>query len=367
MLQQNGKYLYASCGKRDGSIDSKILDLELLIKTALSMKRIPVIRQDRISAVHNKSVKNVPIDWKQYIDLSKTRILKVESGKIEELPDTLQYIYEQDFNLDSYSKNQVRHVGTDQLYDEENEQYPVIFLSKNTNIKRFRKIIPKSYINLNYTNKMNVDYTPSFLVILSMAQEVNDLTDIVLNYFGTTRMDSKLISEMLYSSIKLNSLYCPDWAKKKLGYYACLSLQHKRNRNITSRLIAEYTEVEKAIYQIHIRKNRNLPFYVNSSMISTHHLDFLKSMHAVYRYTDFKELKERFGEDEIKDHNLFYLVETNIMGYALVKIFPGKMNRFVFEGSWENTSHGLRKSLIQGINHKLKAYMNRFTKSHSET
>ena len=355
MLQQNGKYFYASSGSETGSIDSKILDLELLIKTALSMKRIPVIRQDRVS--------NVPIDWKQYIDLSKTRVFKVESGKIRELPDTLQYIYEQDFSLDSYSKNQVRYIGTDQLYDEENEQYPVIFLSKNTNIKRLLKRIPMSYINLNYTNKMNVDYTPSFLVILSMAQEVNDLTDIVLNYFGTTRMDSKLISEMLYSSIKSNSTYCHTNWNKNLGYYGCLSLQHKRNRNITSRLIDEYTEVKNAIYQIAIRNNRNIPFYVNSSMISTHHLDFLKSMHAVYRYTDFKELKERFGEDEIKDHNLFYLVETNIMGHALVKIFPGKMNRFVFEGTWKNKSAFLRKSLIQGIEHKLKKYMNLKPKS----
>ena len=358
MLQQNGKYFYASGSNETGSIDSKILDLELLIKTALSMKRIPVIRQDRVS--------NVPIDWKQYIDLSKTRIFKVESGKIRELPDTLQYIYEQDFSLDSYSKNQVRYIGTDQLYDEENEQYPVIFLSKNTNIKGFRKIIPKSYINLNYTNKMNVDYTPSFLVILSMAQEVNDLTDIVLNYFGTTRMDSKLISEMLYSSIKLNSIYYHSKWSEKLDCYACLCLQHKRNRNLASKLVDKYAaekKVKQVIGQTRSKVHKNIPFYVNSSMMSTHHLDFLKSMHTVYRYTDFKELKERFSEDEIKDHNLLYLVETNIMEYALVKIFPGKMNRFVFEGTWKNRPAFLRKSLIQGVEHKLKKYMNLKPKS----
>ena len=370
MLQQNGKYFYASCSNETGSIDSKILDLELLIKTALSMKRIPVIRQDRISAVHNKSVKNVPIDLKQYIDLSKTRIFKVESGKIKELPDTLQYIYEQDFSLDSYSKNQVRYIGTDQLYDEENEQYSVIFLSKNTNIKGFRKIIPKSYINLNYTNKMNADYTSSFLVILSMAQEVNDLTDIVLNYFGTSRMDLKLISETVYSSIRLNSLYCPYEWNKKLGCYACICLQHKKNRNAASRLIDKYTtkkKVTKAIGRIRYRTQNKIPLYVNSSMISTHHFDFLKSTYNIYRYTDFKELRERIGENEIKDCNLLYLVETNIMRYALFKVLPAKMNRFVFEGPWEHTPRGLRMSLIQGVNHKLKNYMNRwFTKSHSK-
>ena len=365
MLQQNGKYLYVSYEKEEGRIDSKIRDLELLINTALSMKRIPVIRQDRILVTHNNSVKNVPIDWKQYIDFPKTRILKIESGKIRELPDILQYIYEQDFNLNSYSENQIRHINTNQLYDEENKQYPVIYLSKNINIKRLWEIIPKSYMNLNYTDNIDADYKSSFLIILSLSREVNDLTDIVLNYFGTTRTEFKLISGILYSSIKLNSIYVPIGWDEKLDYYVCICLRYKKNGNVISELVNKYTvegKLKRCIMKIRQKVSSHVPLYVNSSMIANHHFDFLKSMSGIYRYTDFKELKERFGANEIRDHNLLYLVENNIMRYALVKVFPSRMNRFVFEGSWYYNPPGLQQSLIQGGYSKLKGYMNRLTK-----
>ncbi|MXX98396.1 MAG: hypothetical protein F4Y58_00600, partial [Gammaproteobacteria bacterium] len=96
MLQHDEMYFYAPYS-RGGGLDSKIFDLETVVNAALSTGRIPIIntvvssQKHRLDNVEEKA----PIHWDSYIDLSATKVLKVESdGIIKEIPDTLRYVYE---------------------------------------------------------------------------------------------------------------------------------------------------------------------------------------------------------------------------------------------------------------------------------
>ena len=51
----------------------------------------------------------------------------------------------------------------------------------------------------------------------------------------------------------------------------------------------------------------------------------------IYTYTDFEKLREQFIGREKIDHNLLYSVEKNIMKHAIIKIFPHKRNKLIFE------------------------------------
>ena len=58
MLQQSDKYLYFSY-QYDGSLDSKTRDLVLLMRVALSLRRIPIIKEAGTFLLIN--IKNKPM------------------------------------------------------------------------------------------------------------------------------------------------------------------------------------------------------------------------------------------------------------------------------------------------------------------
>ena len=360
--QQSRKYLYISCEGESKEMGSKVRNLELTINTALSVKRIPIIRENKVSVVRNGVVEKVPIDWERYVDLSATKIFKVESGRIKELSDTLQYIHERDFDFHSYAKDQVRYVDIEQLYDEENEQYPVVCLSNHKNVSVLKKVVSKFHKNLNYLNNKHIDSRLSFLVIFSPSQEVNYLTNIVLDHFGTTQSDLELLSGILHHRVRLH-LTNIDMCRENLNYYACMNVQHKGSMKMASMFINRYIAKKKikiTMHRIRHRQRREIPFYIISNIREDGYFDFLKPQYDIYRYTDFKELRERFTQGEVIDYNLLYMVENNIMRHALVKILPPKMNRFTFEGPWSIS--GLQPSLEELPVADIKGYIGWLTK-----
>ena len=356
MLQQSDKYFQILHGTNEATIDSKICDLELTVKIALSMKRIPIIREDDVSGItqYSKLARNVSIDWERYINLSGTRILQVESGKIKELPDTLQYIYERNFHFNSYAKNHIRYINRGQIYDEENEKYPLIFLSDDD--KKTDQGAP------NFHHHSDHNQCPSFLVIFPFSQEVNDLTDIVLDYFGVSRPDMELLINILHRRHR----YMTGCPRVNFNYYACLDVRCERNISTFPKSINKYVmrlRVEKVIRKVlHNRGyyKKQLPFYIRSDIKDIDYFDFLKPKYNVYKYTDFRELKERFTHSDSADYNLLYLVENNIMRYALVKVFSNGMNRFAFEGPWSNSLFGMGKTWLHFVSVKNKAYIDGF-------
>ena len=359
MLQESGKYFYVPYGQKQGGIVSKIHYLELIISIALSMKRIPIIEEEKFFLICDGCAMSTSINWKQYIDLSKTRILKIESGGIKELSDTLYYLCKQDFDFNSYPKNKIRYINSHQIYDEENEQYPVVCLLQSRDIEKLQLVRSKPYLGTN-ENRFGA---PTFLIIFSFSQEVNDLTDIVLDYFGTRRENMKLLSDIFSHSFRIEHLWGNSLARISQSY-ACMNLRSERNTGATPRLINKYVatmKVQEVIRKVRKQKGKKLPFYIISDMENTDYFHFLSTKQNVYRYGDFRELKERFIQSKIIDYNLLYLVEDNIMRHAVIKILPAEVNNFSFEGPWSWS--GINRSLVQKINLGLRYHMNKLMKT----
>ena len=339
-MQEQGKYLYTPYLK-GGGLDAVITDIVRLIQAALIMKRIPIIRQRVTSKAHrlDKLHKQTCIDWERYIDLPRTKIFKVgPKGSIKE-PTTLQYIYEQDFNDNLYSRNQVRYIDYTQVHDPENDNYPVICILNPRDISE-RKKLPE--LHEKRKGLLNLRTSPPFLIIFSPSKIVNDLTDIVLNHFGVTRERAESLSNILYDlpKIKYSDM---EFYYKDLNYYACMHVRYGGNVNHASRLIKRTPQrlsmaIKRVLRVIYERNHKNLPLYIMSNIKDVHYFDFLKPDYDIYRYTDFKELREQFTLQEEIEHNLLYAVEKNIMRHATVKILPSSRNRFIFECPWQNTT-----------------------------
>ena len=360
MLQHKEKYLFIPYVK-GGGLDSKTYDLELILYTALSMGRIPIINEMVSSPRHrldNKEEK-APIYWDKYINLSATKILKVEPhGAIKEFPDTLQYIYERDFDFSVYSEDQIRYIDKTKLHDKENEQYPIIFLLKTKDILKLKELpfCERSGRIANLKGRMNVQLDPSFLIVMPPSEAVNNLTDIVLKHFGTTREDMRTLLNILYDLPRYKAAHekhlfdnSENRYTANLGCYACMHVRYGYNTSRALKMIRESDDlmrhINNVVKQVYRRHPKKLPLYIMSNIMKADYFNFLKPRYDIYRYTDFKELKERFTAQEHIDHYLLYSVEKNIMRYALVKIFPRKRNLFIFEGAWKAGGSGLAKNV----------------------
>ena len=340
MLQHPDKYLYIpfSAG---GGLDSLIYDLELTINVALSMKRIPIIQTFETSAKHrlDNIGNNFAVDWNSYINLSETKILAVTPGRaIKEISDTLQYVYKRDFNFDLYSKDQIRFIDKTQVYDEANNQYPVICLVPAKHLSEQNKLLVFSS-ELHFYSRLHIDYDPSFFIDFMPSREVNDLTDIVLNHFGTTRASMKILSDILYEIPGVR------YTDKKihhedLNYYTCMHVRYMADNQTASEILKKSSALRRAIKKVlsvvYARNHKSLPLYIMSNIMSSDYFDFLKPKYNVYRYTDFEEFRERFCQNQEADHNLLFMVEKNIMKHATVKILSLHRNQFIYEYPWQD-------------------------------
>ena len=342
MLQHPEKYLYIPY-VQGGGLDSKLWDLEIIINAALSMKRIPIIKEMQIYKFNRSDnmEQDAFIDWDKYIDLSKAKILrtKPDGASTKEIPDTLQYVYERDFDFNLYSKSQVRFINSEQVHDKENDQYPIICLLKDEDLSSFKKPIG-SLNKLKFNSRRgNFHYDSSFFIIFPPSKEVNDLTETVLGYFGTTLAEMNTLCNMLYD-------FLPRYRKHKKkflrnsGSYACVHVRYAGNIRSASRHLKQHPEalkksLSKTIEMAYEQSVKGLPLYIMSNIAEPDYFNFLKPKYDIYRYTDFKELRERFVAQEVIDHDLLYSVEKNIMQHALVKIFPQRKDYFfVFRGNW---------------------------------
>ena len=222
MLQHPEKYLYIPY-ITDGGLDSNLWDLERIVNAALFMRRVPIIKEAVTPKSHrlDNIRKSAVINWDKYIDLSKTEILRTESsGVSEEIPDTLQYIYERDFDFNLYSKRQVRFISREQVHDKQNDQYPIICLLKNEDLSSLKKPVD-SLNKLKFNSSVKIYYASSFFITFPPSKEVNDLTEIVLGYFGTTLAKINILSNMLHN-------FSPRYRKQRnkflgnIGSYACM-------------------------------------------------------------------------------------------------------------------------------------------------
>ena len=351
MLQHPEKYLYIPYG-RGGGLDSNLWDLEIIINAALSMRRVPIIKEMATSKNHrlDNIEKDAVINWDKYIDLSATKILRAKpNGAVKRIPGTLQYVYERDFDFSLYSKRQVRFISSEQVHDKENDQYPIICLLKDEDLSSLKKRDPPiSSINkLKFNSRGNFHHDSSLFTIFPPSKEVNGLTEIVLGYFGTTLVGMNTLSNMLHNFLPRYRRERKQFFKNS-GCYACVHVRYVRNTQHASGLLQQQSQalkksLSRTIAMAYKNSIGDLPLYIMSNIAEPDYFNFLKSKYDVYRYTDFKELREQFVEQEVIDNDLLYSVEKNIMRHALVKIFPKRRNNmFIFKGEW-----GIRKALLK--------------------
>ena len=250
MLQHPEKYLYIPY-VRGGGLDSSLWDLEIMINAALSMRRVPIIKEMATSKNHrlDNMRKNTVINWDKYIDLSATKILKAEpNGVVKEIPGTLQYVYERDFDFSLYSKRQVRFISRKQVHDKENDQYPIICLLKDKGLSSLkkRKEPIRSINKLKFKSRGNFYYDPSFFIVFPPSKEVDNLTEIVLGYFGATLAEMNTLCNMLHN-------FLPRYWRQKdkflrnSGSYACIHVRYVGNARAASRHLEQHPEALKKV------------------------------------------------------------------------------------------------------------------------
>ncbi len=321
-----------------GGFDAQILHLSEFTQVALAMKRIPIITNEFSNPRHrlDKLNKRMLVDLRRYIDFSKTEIFELKSGGEIAHADTFQYIHEQDFDFGSYSKDQIKYIDHTQILDEENENYPLVCMVNPEYISGQKKI-PEFGERLH--SLLRIPAILNYLIIFPPSKLVNDLTDVVLNCFDTTRKDMKLLSSILYE--------LPDFRygdtklyDEGLNYYACMHIRYMGNVQQAQRRIKESSELSKYVKRtvdtVYAKNNKRMPLYIMSNIMDDNYFNFLKPNYDIYRYTDFAQLRERFSRKEEIDHNLLYAIECNIMRHATVRIFPAYRRLSIFEYPWLN-------------------------------
>ena len=341
MLQHGGKYLYFSY-EYDGGLDSKTYDLVLLLRVALSLGRIPIIKEAKTSFKHRLDdvEQDISIDWDEHINLSAIKILETTSdGAIEESPETLRYVHEKDFDW-SCPESQVRHVDGFQLYDEGNEAIQIIVLARDRKSLRRKgrdQQLPMIHKGLYFSPRLNAYFQSPFYIVIPPSKRVERLSDIVINHFGTNRESMKLFTNVIYDLPRFRKFNI-EQDFNNFRYYACMHVRFAENSKVASKEIkhADYLrkDIEAAVKNVYEMHSKSMPLYIMSNIMDADYFDFLKPKYSIYRYTDFEKLVEQVSQDGVLDHNLLYSVEKNIMRYAAVKIHSYRRNRFVFEGGW---------------------------------
>ena len=328
MLQQKEKYLFFDFNIY-GGMDDCVALLELMMVAALSTKRILIIKETETASQHRTSKKYIPFDWDNYIDLEQTKIAKIMSnGTIKEIKSTFRWEHEKNFNFKSYAREQIRYIDTTQLYDSENKDYSMLYVSKPSISKLKKNKAALKAKGIKISHYYNLIYKASHHVSLAPSQKVNELSDIVLSHFGTNRQSSRYLQTVLNSKHRLKK---HDF---EMNYYICM---HLRANDSILYFIANYYAVQKEQIAYIIKKvchyHHNIPIYIMSDMPLSY-FDFLKPQYKIYTYRDFPILKDLFSSSsKAIDHNLLYAVEKNIMKYALVKIFPSGRNKLMFDGN----------------------------------
>ncbi len=291
-------------------LDGQIRDLSSLWGKALTLKRIPVItNQPANTKKHNFGKPSNNFTWSKYLDLDKTEVYKLSKDrtiKKETLP--LHYVLDSDFNIKSYSQNQIHTVDLEKLYDRDNEKYKVLLLSSPG--------FPK----------------PPYYIRFIASQTVNDLTDSVLARFGTSRSNMRNAQELLYNRCSTENLF--EKIKHEKFFYSCL---HIRANDM---LFHDYrffhaalpSNIKKLVYRACPRSTK---LYIMSDIHNTKYFDFLRHRYDVYTYHDFPELKCLVdNESRTADNHLLFMVEKNIMEHALVKLVAHRRSCYHFQSDF---------------------------------
>ena len=183
--------------------------LELMIMAALSLERTLIVKDTETASQHRISKRYVPFDWLRYFDLTQTKIAKIMAdGSLREIKSALSWVHEKDFNFKDYSPEQTKHISGDQLYNPKNEHYSVLCVSKITLARTQENIATLKAQGITISWHSGLLYKAIYHVALSPSSKVNELSDIVLNQFGTDRHSGNYIQTVVNLKTRLKGHDC---------------------------------------------------------------------------------------------------------------------------------------------------------------
>ena len=315
-------------------IESEGLDVYLGVLSqffilSFLLDRVPVITGFYNNTEHNFDLPKRVVQFQNYVDLSKTQIFKIQSDKIiDQVASSLQWVSEQDFDLQSFPEEQVGYVHVD-MHDfkdlsklSEAESYTVLCIK----YKRIENEIRIGGSVQAYPARTAFPY----FVLLQPSQIVEDLTDIVLNCFGTNRNDTISLKDELTKQPRIGRRIVREVMQSKGSFYACMHVRRKYLLHHSSYYFSSFRkQIKKAIQVANLGYGTKL--YIMSDIHDPKYLDFLKPDYQVYRYHDFPELQRLVtGEADSVDNYMLYSVEKNIMSYALIQILPPGSSSLTF-------------------------------------
>ena len=220
---------------------------------------------------------------------------------IKKIESTFCWVHEKDFDFKEHAPEQIKHIDGDQLYNPENESYSVLCISRITLARTQKNIEIMKAQGITISWLSDLLYKAVYHVSLSPSSRVNELSDIVLNQFGTDRQSSNYIQTVISPKTRLKR---HDF---QFNYYICMhirgqdrALLDKNHYHAMQKKQIEY--IVKMVSNMH----RNIPIYIMSD-IEADYFDFLKPKYKIYTYQDFPILKGLFASKEkLVDHNLLY-------------------------------------------------------------
>ena len=336
--QATQRYLIYDFSNHLGGLDDHLSLLKRFISLSFKLDRIPVITEFNIHESHNFNLPSRRVPFQRYLDLSKTQILEIKSGRMVEVLSSLQWISDQDFDLESYPEEKIAYVdiceGTTAelleknakaIFDKSLESYTVLSIKGTYVVNSMRWHHGYAcYAALRFPKRL-LPYTVAFYP----SQEVENLTDIVFNRLGFSRHDIMNLTRKLTEQYRLG--FDMPHLMRANCFYACM---HVRITEAILAYISYYfaslrSQIKKTVKAAGLEHGSKL--YIMSDRRDPKHFDFLRSDYQVYQYHDFPELRQWVsGEKGEVDNYMVYSVEKNIMKFSLVKILPPGRNKQIF-------------------------------------
>ena len=293
----------------DKGLDYWLDVLENFICVALNVNRVPVIPTSWNNK-NNKSKNPSDFSLEDYLDLTNTKIYKVETdGAIKRQAFPLNWISEADAESQLSGQPLIPFVNIDQLYRDNNGKHKALSLTNNKKNHTLSK------------SRYYVKTIPS--------EKVNRLTDAVLKHFKTNRQSLFDTQNLLYKSQKSHYLH-NDY---NLVPYACLNLYDKQSSTYASKpkkILSTVNDIfnhaiglNKSFRNIYlISKNRKLRF---PRLYQCGRHEF-----KIYTYHDFPELSAL-----TLDNYLLCSIEKDLFDCAVVKVYPPGANQLFYMAASE--------------------------------
>ena len=300
--------------QRATGMDTVFRMLNLIFKEAQHLNRIPAIGEFTMSPTHNLGDSRTNLRFEDYLDMSNSKTCRFDKGYHRPIASHLRWIKEEDLALDSYFFDKVYFLSDEETVSEAmNLRYDVLI----------RRDPTFSYVGTCREYKYG-----KHLIDFKYSNQLNKLTDEVLDILGTSRAHARVSQHYFLS--RVNDADCCDstianMLKSNTNYYACMHVRASIDDRDYEQPIFTFASLKlqiKTVLQGAIARGSKL--YIMSDIHQPDFFDFLKSDYRVYRYHDFPNLKRLVsGEDGGKiDNVMLYLVEKNIMKHAMVKILP---------------------------------------------